>query len=146
MADEPKQETYKEIQRDLLRTAIKQPLLDMIFDPNNKDQEIPVIFEANDDYYLGKETAVKKVTDLVWAKAELKLPSIGSAQNPYYKADLKPQQILDIVDQDDNDANNELSAEKRGRKPPCRLAQLSPRTWAAIWQSGASGTTTRSTR
>ena len=113
MADEPKQETYKEIQRDLLRTAIKQPLLDMIFDPNNKDQEIPVIFEANDDYYLGKETAVKKVTDLVWAKAELKLPSIGSAQNPYYKADLTPQQILDIIDQDDIDANNELSAEKQ---------------------------------
>jgi len=112
-ADEPKQETYKEIERDLVRTAIKQPLLTMILDPSNKDWGIPVIVEANDDYYRGKEIAVAKVIDLVNRVAGVDLPSIGSAQNPYYKAELKPQQILEIIDQDDANANDGLNEEKQ---------------------------------
>jgi hypothetical protein len=42
---------------------------------------------------------------LVQTIADVDLLSIGSAQNPYYKASLTPQQILDIVDQDDGNAS-----------------------------------------
>src|SRR5271166_1393414 len=104
MADEPNRETYKEIQRDLVRTAIKQPLLTMILDPDNKARLIPVIVESNDDYYAGKEPAVVEVQRLIKTIAGVELPSIGSDQNPYYKTSLTPQQILDIVDQDDAQA------------------------------------------
>src|SRR6266568_1769222 len=100
MAEEPNQ-GYEQIQRDLLRTAIKQPLLDMIWDPANKDRRIPVIIEANDEYHDGKEKAVAEARRLVKSIADVDLQSIGSAQNPYYRTNLTPKQILDIVDLDD---------------------------------------------
>jgi serine protease AprX len=104
MADPTNRKKYEDIQRDLIRTAIKQPLLTMISDPANNDRPIPIIIEANDEYYAGKEKAVEKVRSLVKAVAGVDLPSVGSEQNPYYKASLTPRQILDIVDQDDTDA------------------------------------------
>ncbi len=105
MADKPNRKTYEEIRRDLVRTAIKQPLLTMILKakdtPEDKVKAIPVIIEANDDYYAGKEQAVEDVRELVKGAAGVELPSIGSDQNPYYKTSLTPQQILQIVDLDD---------------------------------------------
>jgi serine protease AprX len=116
MTDELNQKIYKEIRRDLLRTAIKQPLLTMIQDAKDKPEDvakpIPVMVEANDDYYAGKEQAVKDMQELVKTIAGVELPSIGSAQNPYYKTSLTPQQILDIVDRDDADATEKVNAEK----------------------------------
>src|ERR1700686_49622 len=104
MDDQHNRKNYDEIRRDLMRTAIKQPLLTMIRDPNNKDRPIPVIIEANDGYYAGKEKAVEAVQTLVKTTAGVELLSIGSQQNPYYKVSLTPRQILDIVDQDDTKA------------------------------------------
>src|SRR5450759_2116550 len=105
MADKPNRKIYEEIRRDLVRTAIKQPLLTMILEakdtPGDEAKPIPVIIEANDDYYAGKEQAVEAVRELVKASAGVELPSIGSDQNPYYKTSLTPQQILQIVDLDD---------------------------------------------
>src|SRR5438045_3154853 len=104
MADEPNRKNYDEIRHDLVRTAIKQPLLTMVRDPNNKDRKIRVIIEANHDYYAGKDKAEEEVRRLVQEIAGVDTWSIGSAQNPYYKTSLTPQQILDIIDQDDNNA------------------------------------------
>jgi serine protease AprX len=104
MADQTNSNNYREIQRDLIRTAIKQPLLTMISDANNSERQIPVIIEANDEYYAGKEKDVEEVRGLVKAVAGVDLPSIGSEQNPYYKTSLTPKQILEIVDRDDTNA------------------------------------------
>lgn len=105
MADEPNPTNHEDIRRDLRRTAIKQPLLSMILDPKtNKDEKIPVIVEVNDEYYAGKAAAVQVCSSLVRAIAGVELPSIGSDMNPYYKTRLTPQQILDIVDSDDTNA------------------------------------------
>ena len=104
MPNESNPTNYEEIRSDLRRTAIKQPLLAMVLDPKNKDENIPVIVEVNDEYYDGKAAAVQQVTNLVKNLAGVDLPSIGSDQNPYYKTRLTPQQILDIVDQDDKNA------------------------------------------
>jgi len=49
----------------------------MIREPNNHDQQIPVIVEANDEYYAGKERAVEEVRSLVKSVAGRELPSIG---------------------------------------------------------------------
>jgi serine protease AprX len=124
MADEINQKKYKEIQRDLVRTAIKQPLLDMVNDPANKGRKISVIFEVNDDYYDGKEKAVEGVRALVKEVGGGDLASIGSAQNPYYKASLTPEQILSIIEQDDTNAFEKLGVAKKenekateGQKP-----------------------------
>jgi len=106
MPDENNSPNYEEIRHDLRRTEIKQPLLSMVLDPRNKDEKIPVIFEVNDGYYEGKAAAVEIVTSLVKTLAGVDLPSIGSEMNPYYKTGLTPQQILDIVDKDDNDAQS----------------------------------------
>ena len=104
MADELDRKNYEEIRRDLIRTAIKQPLLTMIRDPKNSDRQIPIIIEVNDDYYAGKEKVVEEVRGLVKAIAGAEFTSIGSEQNPYYRTSLTPKQILDIVDQDDTNA------------------------------------------
>src|SRR5450432_2831898 len=104
MADQLNRRNYEGIQRDLIRTAIKQPLLTMIRDPDNNDRQIPVIVEANDEYYAGKEKAVEEVRSFVKAVAGVELRSIGSEQNPYYKTSLTPPQILEIVDRDDTNA------------------------------------------
>jgi serine protease AprX len=105
MSNENSPSNYEEIQHDLRRTAIKQPLLSMVLDPQrNKDEKIPVIVEVNDGYYDGKAAAVQIVTSLVRSLAGVDLPSIGSDMNPFYKTELMSHQILDIVDKDDNDA------------------------------------------
>jgi serine protease AprX len=104
MPNESNPPNYEEIRHDLRRTAIKQPLLSMVLDQGNKDEKIPVIVEVNDGYYAGKAAAVQIVTNLVNTVAEVDLPSIGSDMNPYYKTRLTPQQILEIVDRDDKDA------------------------------------------
>jgi subtilisin family serine protease len=126
MGDETNRNNYEEIRRDLVRTAIKQPLLTMIQDPKNADWSIPVIVEANDGYYAGKEKAVAEVQSLVKVKAGMELPSIGGGQNPYYKTSLKPRQILDIVDQDDSNAL-QRRAEAMTRTPgPSTTGQAAP--------------------
>ena len=125
MANETDEKKYDEIQRDLVRTAIKQPLLGMVNDPANKDRGIPVIFEVNDDYYDGKEKAVEEVKELVKEVAGEDLASIGSAQNPYYKTSLTPQQILRIVDQDDANAFEKLDAAKKEREQAAATQKLS---------------------
>ena len=51
-------ESYEKVREDLVRTAIKQPLLDMVRDPANADSAIPVLVEVNTQYFLGKEKAV----------------------------------------------------------------------------------------
>ena len=99
---------YKKIRRDLLRTAIKQPLLNMILDENQKEP-LPVILEANDEYYLGKAKAVEQTRKLVEAAGVADCPSIGSDQNPYYKASLTKKQIIEIVRKDDENAQNRTS-------------------------------------
>jgi serine protease AprX len=106
MPNENSPSNYEEFRHDLRRTAIKQPLLSMVLDPDpkKKDETISVIIEVNDGYYTGKADAVKIVTALVKTLAGVDLPSIGSEMNPYYKAALTRQQILNIVDQDDTDA------------------------------------------
>jgi serine protease AprX len=104
MADETNRRNYEEIRRDLLRTAIKQPLLTMIRDPKNNNLPIPIIVEANAQYYTGKEKAVEEIQRLFKEVAGVELPSIGSEQNPYHKTSLTPKQILEIVDQDDRNA------------------------------------------
>src|SRR5690349_1829443 len=105
MADQPNQENNEEIRRHLIRTAIKQPLLAMIQeDPDNNDRQIPVIIEVNDDYFDGKEKALLAMQNLVKATTALAPASIGSDQNPYYRASLTAKQVLDIVDQDDANA------------------------------------------
>ena len=131
MADNPKQSTYRKIQRDLVRTAIKQPLLSMILDKKKKtDRLIPVIVEANDDYFAGKDEAVKEVQRLVKEVAQVDLPSIGSDANPYYKTSLTPQQILKIVDLDDDMASQKRDAameeEKKQRLETPTLAAATP--------------------
>ena len=133
MTDESNQEIYEKIRRDLVRTAIKQPLLTKIREAKDKAKgepegllkPIPVMIEANDDYYLGKKQAVEDVTALVETIAGAKLQSIGGDQNPYYKASLTPQQILDIVDRDDTNAHNKVKAEKeRAETSPPAAATL----------------------
>ena len=99
---------YEEIKRDLVRTAIKQPLLKMILDEKHKEP-LPVILEANDEYYLGKEKAVEQIRKLVEAVGVTEWISIGSDQNPYYKATLTRKQILDIVAKDDDNAQKRTS-------------------------------------
>src|SRR5271167_4585069 len=121
MADDPNPSAYKDLQRDLVRTAIKQPLLAMILDPINKDQPIDVIIEANDNYYAGKKKAEADVQKLVKDVAKVDLPSIGSDANPYYKTNLTPQQILDIVDQDDKNADKRRAAAQKAEAK--RLAE-----------------------
>jgi serine protease AprX len=107
MPNENNPSNYEEIRHDLRRTAIKQPLLSMVLDPErNKDEKISVIVEVNDGYYDGKAAAVQHVTDLVNRIAAVDLPSIGSEMNPYYKTELTSQQILNIVDKDDNEAQS----------------------------------------
>ncbi|MES1262516.1 MAG: hypothetical protein ABUS49_12345, partial [Acidobacteriota bacterium] len=104
MADDTNRMKFDEIRRDLVRTAIKQPLLTMIRDPE-QTAPISVILEANDDYFAGKEKAQEEVRRLVKASASEELVSIGSQQNPYSKASLTARQILDIVDEDDANAS-----------------------------------------
>jgi subtilisin family serine protease len=94
---------YEEIKRDLLRTAIKQPLLDKVLDANQKGP-LPVILEANDEYYKGKEAAVTDLRKLVSEAGGPECPSIGSDQNPYYKCTLTKEQILAVVKKDDENA------------------------------------------
>jgi subtilisin family serine protease len=122
MADQTNRKNYQDIQRDLVRTAIKQPLLTMIRDAidNQNDRPIPVIIEANDAYYAGKEKAVEEVQTLVRTTSGLELRSIGGQQNPYYKTSLSPRQILDIVDQDDTKAfrtQQEMAQGQRAETP-----------------------------
>jgi hypothetical protein len=72
MPNENNPSNYEEIRHDLRRTAIKQPLLSMVLDPErNKDEKIPVIVEVNDGYYDGKATAVQIVTSLVGTLADV---------------------------------------------------------------------------
>ena len=107
MADENTDRgNHDEIRRDLLRTAIKQPLLKIVQEnrEKNNDEPIDVIIEANDGYYAGKEEAVKEVQRLVKEVAGVETWSIGTAQNPYYKASLTAKQILEIIDRDDSNA------------------------------------------
>jgi subtilisin family serine protease len=136
MADEPKQDAYEEIRRDLVRTAIKQPLLTMVVNAKESHEEnvkqIPVIVEANDEYYAGKEQAVQEVQKLVKDLAGVELPSIGSDQNPYYKTSLTPKQILDIVNEDDVKARTRrdeaIEKEKEARqKTPTQAAATPPK-------------------
>ena len=126
MADESNRRNYEEIRRDLIRTAIKQPLLTLIRDPNNNDRQVPIIIEVNDEYYAGKEKAVEEVQSLVKAIAGVEFTSIGSAQNPYYKISLKPKQILDIVDQDDTNAFRRHDEAKTLRMADLRQAAATP--------------------
>ena len=135
MADEPNQTPYEEIQRDLVRTAIKQPLLAIILEAKDKAQPIPIIVEANDEYYAGKDQGVKEVQNLVKKIAGVELPSIGSGQNPYYKTSLTPQQILDIVDQDDLEAPKRRKGamkkeEQRRLESPTQAAATPPKQLA----------------
>ncbi|HXB75424.1 MAG TPA: S8 family peptidase [Candidatus Acidoferrales bacterium] len=128
MADPTNRKNHEDIQRDLIRTAIKQPLLTMIRDPNNGDRQIPVIIESNDDYYAGKEKSVEEMRSLVKAVAGVELPSIGSEQNPYYKTSLTPRQILDIVDRDDTNAfrTHREAMEEKQRAATARQAAAAP--------------------
>ncbi len=103
-SDRLNRKTFENIRRDVTRTAIKQPLLDMVVEPEHPEQPIPVILEANQGYYAGKEKAVEQLQQLVKQVAGVDTPSIGSAQNPYYKTELTPKQILDVVDADDTRA------------------------------------------
>src|SRR5437764_5677091 len=132
MAEQPNQ-SYEQIQRDLLRTAIKQPLLNMIWDPANKDRPIPVIIEANDEYYDGKEKAVTEAQRLVKSIAGVDLLSIGSAQNPYYRTSLTPRQILDIVDQDDSIATRSQGEAKQKAPSALPLAIIHYLSIRRIW-------------
>src|ERR1051325_8663397 len=103
MPDEPNK-NYEQIQRDLLRTAIKQPLLDLIRNPANQERKIPVFIEVNGEYYAGKQESVRQARALIKEVAGLDIESIGSEQNPYYRTTLTPPQILEIVDRDDSRA------------------------------------------
>lgn len=117
MPDKFKKANYEEIRRDLTRTAIKQPLLDMIMKSESAERKFPVILEANEAYYEGKEKAVEQLRIFVKEIAGIDTPSIGSTQNPYYKAILTPKQILDIVDADDTRASEKrASAEADQRR------------------------------
>ena len=103
-------ESYERVREDLVRTAIKQPLLDMVRDPANSSRAIPVLVEVNNEYFLGKENALQAIRELVQDIKNGELQSIGSDQNPYYGASLTPEQILHIVDRDDENAFNKLRA------------------------------------
>src|ERR1700760_1061705 len=94
---------YKDIRHDSLRTAIKQPLLDKVLD-EKQTTPLPVILEANDEYYLGKAAAVAETRRLVQEAGGPYCGSIGSDQNPFYKARLTKEQILAIVQNDDKKA------------------------------------------
>ena len=122
MAEPKSSGNYDDIRRDLVRTAIKQPLLSMIRDPNQKDP-IPVIIEANDEYFEGKEAAVEQVKSLVEANISRTFTSIGGNQNPYFKTSLTSDEILRIVDQDDVDgAIRHDMAKKRMQTEPDKVA------------------------
>src|SRR5258708_5679689 len=128
MADESNRKNYEDIKRDLIRTAIKQPLLTMIRESKDQDRKIPIIIEANDDYYLGKIEAVKEVQDLVRTITNAQLVSIGGDQNPFYKTSLTARQILDIVDADDTNAFRWLAeaAEKARAASPLQAGTKRP--------------------
>jgi serine protease AprX len=114
----PDRKNYQEIRRDLVRTAIKQPLLTMIQESKDKDHDvIPVIIEANDEYYAGKEKAVEEVKRLVMEVAGVDLPSIGSEQNPYHKTNLTPRQILTVVDKDAANVDGRRTAAQNESAP-----------------------------
>ncbi|HUQ95726.1 MAG TPA: S8 family peptidase [Bryobacteraceae bacterium] len=93
------------IRRDLVRTVIKEPLYAMIL-TQQEAGPIPVIIEANDEYYRGKEWALKDAADLVQTvtgsdpAALPRAHSIGGTQNPYLKATLTSAEILKLVEED----------------------------------------------
>jgi subtilisin family serine protease len=100
MPDQQNRKNYDDIRRDLVRTVIKQPLLTMVFEADPAQGPIPVIVEVNDDYFEGKQRAVAIMQNLVAAVSPLATSSIGSDQNPYYKAELSAREIRQIVNRD----------------------------------------------
>ena len=117
-SDQHESRNYEDIKRDLLRTAIKQPLLDKVLD-EKQEKPLPVILEANDEYYRGKKAAVEQMTNLVREAGGPDCPSIGSDQNPYYKGTLTKEQILAIVKKDDKNAQDlKAQVDAAEKKPP----------------------------
>jgi len=89
-----------------------------------RPERIPIIIEANDEFYAGKAKAVEEVRLLVEEVARVKAPSIGSDQNPYYKTKLTPRQIIELIDRDDDkipDRKKNAHAENPDAKPPEQL-------------------------
>src|SRR5436309_1609769 len=113
---------HERIRRDLARTVIKEPLYRMIQDalesPDRKLVLLPVIIEANDGYYLGKDEVFKQVLQLaakvVSATADPPVSqetrTIGGKQNPYFKSRLRPADILSLVETDYADAKESHAA------------------------------------
>lgn len=134
-----------QLRRDLVRTVIKEPLYQEIkkalarrkkskqqLQADDPREKVPIIVEANDEYFLGKERAIADVKELVDKIGHAKLPSIGSPQNPYYKTKLLPERILELVEADYKDALQKqeeakkraaASADKALAKPPSQLVQ-----------------------
>ena len=101
----------EQIRRDLVRTVIKQPLYDMIAAARVNDaaarvngaaapRVIPVIIEANDDYYTGKTAAVTELTGLIKLTADADVLPIGSERNVYYKVSLPASRIAEVAEKD----------------------------------------------
>ncbi|MGA2598384.1 MAG: S8 family peptidase [Bryobacteraceae bacterium] len=118
---------HEKLKHDLARSIVKEPLYGQIKPGSEHPAKdgIAVIIEGNDEYYAGKKQAFDDLKKLVQSKSGALPPSIGSDQNPYFKASLDAQTILDLVTQDDSDATarkteaqNAWDTAKKGTAPP----------------------------
>jgi subtilisin family serine protease len=137
------QKRHEKITHDLARTVIKEPLYSRVKladpekpDPNappRYDKPVDVVIEGNDEYYLGKVQAfndLEKLVNDVASGTEEFVSRIGSDQNPYFKARLGPDTILELVKRDEDEASAKLEATE---KSPSKRGLVRYLTVRRIW-------------